>query len=244
MKQPNDRTPHVRLFPSLIGVALLSGMGQAQALAETTSEKQPPAQSRFDLSPSTVLALSDPLPPSFLMAVPPPSEPSEVPLEAGVIPAVPASDPPPLSVTLTMGPSDLHAPAVSDPAMSYGVRLGYRLLQKLSLELGMEGTRASTGGAGTSPYPLPSQNLYTLGLQYRLLPTLYLRCAVGTGMMNAPSALPGSADAQGAAFVGGLGFEIVHGRHAAIGLEADASDTRYARDSWQTGELGLVLAMF
>jgi hypothetical protein len=121
-------------------------------------------------------------------------------------------------------------------ALSYGLRLDARLAGPLSLVLGYEGW-AHRPEPDVLPRPLGA---VTAGLQWWLVPFLYLRAGVGAGVLGPCSGEEGWYPAAGAA--AGLDFRVA--AHGSVFVELAGISVRLPRSDWNTATVNVGVSFF
>jgi hypothetical protein len=153
----------------------------------------------------------------------------------------------PISFTMGIGPGALIGPDhIHEAALSYNLaRLGIGVAPNLQLTIAFEGTGANRVSGLTGEDSWLSQNTWMFGVQYWLLPRVYVRLGAGASTISEHSAsLDVYYDGTGIAMGGGIGFEFVQTRHVALALDLNGSFTQYSNDHWGTTGANLAVSFF
>jgi hypothetical protein len=160
----------------------------------------------------------------------------------------------PFSFTLGVGPGYLHGWGTNDAgksdaesgfALSYNLfRLGFGIVPNLSFWLGFEGTGTNTTSPLTGENSWLRQENWLLGLQYHLVPRLYVRGGMGAGFISETTASIHASGGTGIAFAAAIGYEFVQTPHVALALDANGSVTKYTNQYWSTAGLNLAVSFF
>jgi hypothetical protein len=160
----------------------------------------------------------------------------------------------PFSFTIGVGPGYLHGWGTNDAgksdaesgfALSYNLfRLGFGIVPNLSFWLGFEGTGTNTTSPLTGENSWLRQENWLLGLQYHLVPRLYVRGGMGAGFISETTASIAASGGTGIAFAAAIGYEFVQTPHVALALDANGSVTKYSNQYWSTAGLNLAVSFF
>jgi hypothetical protein len=146
----------------------------------------------------------------------------------------------PFNMTAGMGVALLSlpfSPRESQVGYNYLARLGFGLTPDFIVYIGIDGT-----GVSHPEYDINQTN-YLLGLQYFVIPRLYVRGGVGiAGMSDDSDFLGGSAAGQ--AFMAGVGIELVQGDSLAFALEVTSSLARFRYGTYFANALSFSLSFF
>jgi hypothetical protein len=156
----------------------------------------------------------------------------------------------PFSFTVGVGPGYLHgwgnsADAESSAALSYNLfRLGFGIAPNTSFVLAFEGTGTNSTSPLTGERSWLSQENWLLGVQYHIVPRLYVRGGVGAGFISEHSFSADVSGGTGIATAGAIGWEFVQTPHVALALDANGSVTKYSDQYWSTAGLNLAVSFF
>jgi hypothetical protein len=160
----------------------------------------------------------------------------------------------PFSFTIGVGPGYLHgwgtddngkSDAESGFALSYNLfRLGFGIIPNLAFWVGFEGTGTNSTSPLTGENSWLRQENWLLGLQYYLVPRLYVRGGMGAGFISETTASIAASGGTGIAFAGAIGWEFVQTAHVALALDANGSITKYSNQNWSTAGLNLAVSFF
>jgi hypothetical protein len=156
----------------------------------------------------------------------------------------------PFSFTVGVGPGYLHgwgnpADAESSVALSYNLfRLGFGIAPNTSFILAFEGTGANSTSPLTGEHSWLRQENWLLGVQYHIVPRLYVRGGLGAGFISESSASVYASGGTGIATAGAIGWEFVQTPHVALALDANGSITSYSDQYWSTAGLNLAVSFF
>jgi hypothetical protein len=152
----------------------------------------------------------------------------------------------PFSFTVGVGPGTLIGPGEpNNVAISYNLfRLGFGIASNLQFVLAFEGTGTTSVNPLTGLDSWLRQDQWLLGIQYYLVPRLYLRGGVGVGSVSEHTEFDSFDGGTGVAMAGAIGFEFVQTPHVALALDLNGSVTQYARERWKTAGVNLTLAFF
>jgi hypothetical protein len=151
----------------------------------------------------------------------------------------------PFSFTIGVGPGALIGPGEHELALSYNLfRLGFGLARDLSFVISFEGTGTSSISPETGEDSWLKQENWLLGIQYHVVPRLYLRGSLGAGFVSEHTESASFAGGRGVAMAGAIGYEFIQTAHVALALDLNGSVTKYARESWKTAGLNLAVSFF
>lgn len=175
------------------------------------------------------------------------------PASAQADPPPPAHYPPPpptgiyrrFSLSLAVGPGLLVGPGEQSLAISHNVlRAGWGVARDLAFFLSIEGARAPSVNPATHSNSWLRQETFSLGVQYHVQRTIYLRGSAGMGLVGEETATRSFSGGRGVALSGAAGIEIAQMYRGAVALELAGNLTRYAREFWGTTGLNLVVTLF
>jgi hypothetical protein len=156
----------------------------------------------------------------------------------------------PFSFTIGVGPGYLHgwgnsADAESAVALSYNLfRLGFGIAPNTSFVIAFEGTGTNSTSPLTGEQSWLRQENWLLGVQYHIVPRLYIRGGVGAGFISEHSFSADVSGGTGIATAGAIGWEFVQTPHVALALDANGSVTKYSDQYWSTAGLNLAVSFF
>jgi hypothetical protein len=156
----------------------------------------------------------------------------------------------PFSFTVGVGPGYLHgwgnsADAESAVALSYNLfRLGFGIAPNVSVVIAFEGTGTNSTSPLTGERSWLRQENWLLGIQYHLVPRLYVRGGVGAGFISESSFSADVSGGTGIATAAAIGYEFVQTPHVALALDANGSITKYSDQYWSTAGLNLAVSFF
>jgi hypothetical protein len=151
----------------------------------------------------------------------------------------------PISFSIGAGPGALIGPGEHQLALSYNLfRIGFGVAPNLAFFVSFEGAGTSSINPATDEDSWLKQETWQLGLQFYLLPQVYIRGGIGAGFVNESTDFASFSGGTGIAFSGALGYEFVQSRHVALALEAAGNATKYSRESWAMTGLNLSLTFF
>lgn len=125
----------------------------------------------------------------------------------------------------------------SEGGYSYLVRIGFGLAPNLQVFLGIDGMGISE----------PSSDLtvsnYLIGVQYFVLPRLYLRGGIGIASVTESDAYF-SDSAAGQGFLGGIGLDLAQGDNVSFGVEFNGAASRFSAGTYFASGLSFVLSFY
>ncbi len=144
-------------------------------------------------------------------------------------------------MTVGLGPSILSVPESGkhQHRLGYGylARLGFGLTPDFIVFLGIDGT-----GLSDPDYTLAQTN-YLIGVQYFVLPRLFVRGALGIAGISEDTE-DGSSGAAGQSFLGGIGVELIQGDSVSFSAEIFSSIARFKSGTYFSNALGFTLSFF
>jgi hypothetical protein len=146
----------------------------------------------------------------------------------------------PFNMTAGMGVALLSLPVnprENQVGYNYLARLGFGLSPDFIIYVGIDGT-----GISHPEYDVNQTN-YLLGVQYFVIPRLYLRGGIGiAGISDDDNYVGGSGAGQ--AFLAGVGIELVQGDSLAFALELTSSLARFRYGATFSNALSFSLSFF
>jgi hypothetical protein len=128
-------------------------------------------------------------------------------------------------------------PRETELGYNYLARIGFGLTPDFIIYVGIDGT-----GVSQPDYDINQTN-YLIGVQYFVVPRLYLRGGLGIAGLSDDSDL-GGGSAAGQAFLAGLGVELVQGDSLAFALEVSSSVARFRSGAYFSNALSFSLSFF
>ncbi|HEY0707043.1 MAG TPA: hypothetical protein VGG33_09605, partial [Polyangia bacterium] len=149
----------------------------------------------------------------------------------------------PFSISAGLGGGTLSMPDFgfderdSEGGYSYLVRIGFGIAPNLQVFLGIDGM-----GISEPTTDLTVTN-YLIGVQYFVIPRLYLRGGLGIANVTESDAIVTSS-AAGQGFLGGIGLELAQGDNVSFAVEFNSSASRFSAGTYFANGLSFTLSFF
>jgi hypothetical protein len=148
------------------------------------------------------------------------------------------------SFSAGLGAGVLAGPLEHDLALTYLFRFAFGVAENLSFVVGFDGAGTSSVSPETGEDSWLTHNILWGGLQFHVMPALYVRGGVGVGWGTESTDSIRFSSTGGLAVTAGVGWEFIQSAHTALALELGGNIARYGREDWGMAGLNLALSFY